>query len=136
MKKFATMSAVFLLSSVFFLLSCGQVKTYDDGFEDGYSEGRLDAVLEFQDDYARGYEDGYSEGYDDSKIEFALNLIEEAEDYAKDRTGYTLYEAWNDILIYNDRPDGFDIPTEKEYRLCVETLVYFCAYLDDADFYD
>lgn len=138
MKKLAVTIAIliFMLCS---LSACGEgtyADGYDDGFEDGYSEGRWDALLEHEDDYIRGYEEGYDEGYDDSKIEFALNLIEEAESYARNKTGYSVYEAWNDILIYQDRPEGFEVPTEEEYIQCVETLVYFCAYLDDANFYD
>jgi hypothetical protein len=53
-----------LILTISLLSSCGDVETYDDGFEDGYDMGYSDALFEYEDDYARGYEDGYNDGFD------------------------------------------------------------------------
>ena len=116
--------------------SCGKNGYYDRGYQEGYDagyiEGSADTRLKMEDNsiigYDNGHSDGYREGYNDAKSKF----IEEAEDYARDKTGWSVYEAWNSICIYHDGidPNGFDIPTEEEYRQCVETLVYFYEYLN------
>ena len=123
------------LAFVVCLVSCGNIGTYDDGFEDGYDEGYLDAKLEFEDDYSHGYKDGCNESYciDSDAHEYNVQVvIEAAEDYAREHTGWSVYEAWNSIGIYHDGvdPDGFDLPTEEEYRQCVDTLVLYCEYLE------
>lgn len=130
MKKFIAILASALL--LMCLLSCSYRGTYDDGYEDGYDEGYFDAMIKFEDYYDRGYGNGYNEGSDDREYDIR-NSLEAAEDYARDQTGWSVYEAWNSIMIYHDGydPDGFPLPTKEEYRQCVETLVLFCEYLDN-----
>ena len=143
MKKYLTIIAITAVM-ILCLSSCGKSdyareqeakreSIYESGYEDGYDDG-YEAGSERG--YDTGYDDGYSEGYDDSKTEFALNVIEKAESYARDKADYSVYEAWNNIMIYRDRPDGYDIPSEEEYRQCVDTLVYFCEYLDNSEFFN
>ena len=118
------------------LISCGNNGYYDQGYEDGYAEGlsdgRLEAELEL---YDKRFEAGYDIGYDDGCGEARL-VIEAADDYARKQTGWSVYEAYNNIMIYHDGvdPDGFPLPTKEEYIECVETLVYFSEYLDNLDF--
>ena len=141
MRNHLTSILLFLLS-VLFLTSCSSEKDFQNGYDSGYADGILDAHLEDEEYskkiYREGHSDGYWEGYEDSKIEFAQRIIEEAEDYARERTGWSVYEAWNSISVYHDGFDsyGFDLPTDEEYRECVETLVLFCEYLDGVDFFN
>lgn len=119
MKKFATMSAVFLLSSVFFLLSCSQVKTYDEGFEDGYDMGYFDARVNFEDDYSRGYEDGYDDaadehdhyipgGYSSEIIDIVREIQSDAESYAASNSEYDIESAMIAVDCYlNSKPDAW-----------------------------
>lgn len=134
MKKFiATLSIIVFTGCL--LLSCDSEMTYDDGFDAGYDQGYWDASIEFDGDYSRGYEDGYSEGYWIGSSDHGYNsheILEAAYDYAREKTGWSVYEAWNSILIYHagTDPDGFAIPTKEEYLQCVNTLVLFCEYLE------
>ena len=133
---------LFLLFVAVSLISCGSNGYYDQGYEDGYAEGLYDGHLEkelelyddrFESGYDIGHEEGYYTGYDDGYEEARL-VIEIAGDHARDQTGWSVYEAWNNIGIYHDGvdPDGYELPTEEEYRQSVETLVIFCEYLDNA----
>ena len=118
MKKFATVSVVFLLS-ILFLLSCGQVKTYDEGFEDGYDMGYIDASVDFQDDYSRGYEDGYDDatnehdyyipgGYSDEIIDIIMDIQSEAESYASSNSEYDVESALVIVDSYlNNKPNDW-----------------------------
>lgn len=108
-----------------------------DDYEIGYDAGYSDARSKYEDDYSRGYDDGYSEGYcmgsSDLFHECELtDTVYKAYEYARDNTSWSVYEAWNNILIYHDGydPYGYDLPTEAEYLQSIETLVYFCEYLD------
>lgn len=144
MKRF--ISILVLLSFAICLLSCNYKGAYEDGYADGYSDGYLDTESEMQylmeeeflDGYDIGYDDGFIEGYDYAKTDFALRAIEDAEEYARNQTGWSVYEAWNNISIYQDgvHPYGYELPTEEEYNQSIDTLVYFCQYLDSVDFYD
>ena len=136
-----------LLSSCIFT-SCNSTKAYNTGFTDDYSVSYSKACIEpthvakdYYDGYDRGYtegfDDGYNEGYDegfhDGRDEVS-DVIVEATDYARDKTGWSVYEAWCNIAIYNDgiHPYGYELPTEEEYHQSIETLVVFCEYLDNA----
>lgn len=142
MKK--SFTAFLILIASVFLISCSSNGYYDQGYEDGYAEGlfdgRLEAELEFYDNRSEAqYEAGYDEGFFDGKYygyEETLNEIYRASEYASSKTGWSIYEAYNNIMIYHDGvdPDGFPLPTKKEYIECVETLVYFSEYLDNMDF--
>ena len=126
-----------LFTFAIFLMSCSYEGHYDDGYGDGYIDGYSDAEFDMQyvleeellDYYDAGYYDGYDDGYDE-----VYNAVEEATAYARSQTGWSVYEAWNNISIYNDgvNPYGHDLPTEEEYRQSIETLVIFCEYLDNA----
>ena len=119
MKKFATMSAAFLLSSVFFLLSCSQVKTYDEGFEDGYDMGYFDARVDFQDDYSRGYENGYDDavseydfyvpgGYSDEILDIISEIHWDAANYAARESENDIESAMVIVDCYlNNKPDDW-----------------------------
>lgn len=124
------------------LISCGGNGYYEQGYEDGYAEGfaagHLEAELElydkrFEAGHDVAYDDGYYEGHDDGYDEARL-IIDMASEHAREQTGWSVYEAWNNIAIYHDGvdPHGHELPTEEEYRQSVETLVLFCEYLDNA----
>jgi hypothetical protein len=118
------------------ILSCSYRGTYDDGYEVGYVDGYSDAEAEMQYNIKGEFTKGYDSGWDDGNEE-VYNAIEDAKEYARSQTGWSVYEAWNNIRIYNDGVDpfGHDLPTEEEYQQSVETLVLFCEYLDSVDFY-
>lgn len=138
MKKHLAILGVIMI--LFTMSSCRKNGYYDRGYQEGYDAGYIDGStdtrLKMEDDsnigYAYGNSEGYWEGYNDAKSEYTQEIIEEAEDYARDQTGWSVYEAWNSICIYHAGvdPNGLSLPTEEEYRQCVETLVYFCEYLD------
>lgn len=125
------------------LLSCSHRGTYDDGYEDGYNDGYSDAEFEmeylmeeeFFDGYDIGFDDGYDIGFDDGYGE-VYNAIEDASDYAREQTGWSVYEAWSNISIYKEgvHPYGYGLPTEEEYLQSIETLVLFCKHLDSSGF--
>lgn len=146
MKK--SFAALLILITAVFLMSCGSNGYYDQGYEDGYKNGLEDGYLEgylqseseshgaqYEDGYEAGYDDGFDEGEEYGQDEL-LNEIRAAYEHASSKTGWYVYESWNDIMIYHDGvdPDGFELPTEEEYRRSVETLVHFCAYLDSKGF--
>lgn len=134
-KKFIAVLTVSVLALC--ILSCSYRGTYDDGYEDGYVDGYSDAESEMQynieDEFSKGYDRGCDDAYGET-----YNAIEEAEEYARSQTGWSVYEAWNNIRIFNDGVDpfGYDLPTKEEYKQSVETLVLFCEYLDSVDFYE
>lgn len=149
MKK--SLAALLILIAAVFLMSCGSNGYYDQGYEDGYtagyeeglSAGRMQSESHRYSDYSDQYEDGYEAGYDegfDEGEEYGqdelLNEIRAAYEHASSKTGWYVYESWNDIMVYHDGvdPNGFELPTEEEYRRSVETLVHFCAYLDSKGF--
>lgn len=149
MKK--SFAALLILITAVFLMSCGSNGYYDQGYEDGYtagyeeglSAGRMQSESHRYSDYSDQYEDGYESGYDNGFFEGkhygheeTMNRIYYASEYARSKTGWPIYEAYNNIMIYHDGvdPDGFPLPTKKEYIECVETLVYFSEYLDNLDF--
>ena len=135
MKNFITILTASALALC--ILSCSYRGTYDDGYEDGYVDGYSDAESEMQynieDEFSKGYDRGCDDGYGE-----VYDAIEEAKEYARSQTGWSVYEAWNNIGIYNDgvHPFGYDLPTEEEYQQSIETLVLFCEYLDSVDFKD
>lgn len=116
-------------------LSACNSKTYEDGYNDGYNDGYSYAEYEMrylaEEKFSDGYEIGCDEGYDD-----VYGAILDAMDYAREQTGWSVYEAWNNIGIYNDGVDpfGYALPTEEEYQQSIETLVLFCEYLDNAGY--
>ena len=146
MKRFFATLVIFAMSIC--LLSCSQNRTYEDGYADGYSDAESEVQClmeeEFLDGYDIGYEDGHREGRNDSSESYdtgyeagyseVYDAIMDATDYARTQTGWSVYEAWNNISIYNDgvHPYGHALPTESEYLQCIETLVIFCEYLDNA----
>lgn len=131
MKKIiATLSIIVFTGCL--LLSCDSEMTYDDGFDAGYDQGYWDASIEFDGDYSRGYEDGYSEGYWIGSSDNIQIVIEEAEDYARERTGCSPLEALDIIGVYRDphNPYYSDIViSEEEYTQAVDALFYFYEYL-------
>ena len=138
MKKSLTALLIFIASV--FLISCGSNGYYDQGYEDGYEEGLLDGRLEAESElYDKRFESGYDEGFfrgDNYGREEVLIKFYYAQEYAHSKTGLSIYEAYNTIGIYHDGvdPDGFPLPTKKEYEECVKTLVCFFEYLERVDF--
>ena len=139
MKRF--ISVLVFFSFAICLLSCNHKGTYEDGYADGYSDA--ESVMqylieeEFLDGCDIGYSDGYDAGYDDGYDDGynrVYDAIMDATDYARKQTGWSVYEAWNNISIYNDgvHPYGYALPTEEEYLQSVETIVIFCEYLENA----
>jgi hypothetical protein len=145
MNRFIAIVASFAL--IVCLVSCGYRGNYEDGYSNGYFAGYSDAEAEMQylleeeflagydigcaesDDYDDGYDDGYNDGHNE-----VYGAIADATDYARAQTGWSVYEAWNNISIYNDGidPYGYPLPTEEEYLQSIETLVIFCEYLGNA----
>lgn len=131
MKKYTALLA-FSAVLVTLLASCSS-ETYQDGYEAGYTDGYAEAHQKCEylceEEFFEGYEMGYDDGGDDVRV-----AIDDALDYAREQTGWSVYEAWSNISIYNDgvHPYGYAIPTEEEYRQSIETLVIFCKYLDNA----
>ena len=127
-KVIATIAVLIVLCS----LSACSVETYEDGYEDGYADGYFDAESEMaciaEEEFYDGYDFGYDDGHDD-----VLDIIERAEDHVRDQTGWSVYEAWSNISVYNDGVDpyGHPLPTREEYLQSIETLVLFCEYLDN-----
>lgn len=127
MKKQAILLAVVVLITM--LTSCGYTQSdLEDARKDGYSDGYVNG-------YETGYDDGFEIGYDFCYEEYNDEMkyeLECAQSLAREETGWSVYEAWNNILIYNDGidPYGNDLPTDEEYRQSIETLVVFCEYLD------
>jgi hypothetical protein len=121
--------------------------SYSAGYDEGYSYGQEEAYREGYDaGYYDGYEEGrhtgldigYEEGLEDSeKADDLASEIEAAYDYAREQTGWSVYEAWNNIGLYHDVYDsnGHPLPTYEEYMQSIETLVYFCEYMDGIDLY-
>lgn len=129
MKKLLAFVAI---STALCLLSACNNKEYECAYNDGYNDGYSCAEFEIgylaQEKFSDGYEIGFDDGYDN-----VCGTISDAMDYAREKTGWSVYEAWNNISIYNDgvHPFGYDLPTEEEYRQSIETLVIFCEYLDN-----
>ncbi|SCY78411.1 hypothetical protein SAMN02910292_02896 [Lachnospiraceae bacterium XBB2008] len=65
LEKLSEFTVVPLIAIVIGLLiqSCGDSRTYDDGYNDGYSVGK-------EDGYDVGYKNGYEDGQKDSKNGF------------------------------------------------------------------
>lgn len=126
MKK---LSAVIAIAMVLCLLSACNSKTYEDGYADGYADAEYEIGYLTEEKFFDGYEIGYDEGYDE-----VYDAILDATDYARERTGWSVYEAWSNISIYQDgvHPYGYELPTEEEYLQSIETLVIFCEHLDNA----
>lgn len=128
------------LALVVCLVSCGNIRTYDDGFEDGYDEGYFDAKLELEDTYSRGYDRGYDIGYDDGYLsaedehEYDVqSAAERADEYAFSNSEYGLYEALQIVGVkqgFMSPGEGSDIPTNQEYKDAVKTLYLFCEFFD------
>ena len=134
MKRFTALVIVFFIALC--SLSACSKGTYEDGYEDGYNDGYSDAEFEmeclFEEEFLDGYDIGYDDGYDEG-CEEVHSAIDEAEHYARSKTGLSVYEAWNNISIYHDGVDpcGHPLPTKKEYLLSIETLVLFTEHLDN-----
>ena len=113
---------------------------YYEGYDDGYSAGYIDSDVlngdydwdsDSEDDiYDSGYYDGYSYAFSQFEAIFE-EIFYEAEGYAREKTGWSVYEAWNNILMYWDDPSSL---SKSDYEDSVETLVYFSEYLDEYDF--
>lgn len=142
------------LIAVFFTLllcasACSGQPDYNDGWNDGWSDGyaagveaaEFDHMLHEGEEYGKGYDDGYSAGYwdgsSDHHVESTLPAeIESAYDRACDKTGLSVYEAWNNILVYNDGGEYNGITVSyQEYLQSVETLVWFCSFMDNINIY-
>ena len=138
MKKILVM--LMLLLVVASLVSCGTVEDYDDGFQNGYEMGYDEASLKYEDKYSDGYNEGYNEGYDDGCEDTQEDLetrfwaaMEDAKYMARSKTGWTVYEAWNSLGLYEEDPSCL---TKKEYQECVRTLVLFCSQLEQTNIID
>lgn len=111
--------------------SYGQEEAYREGYDAGYYEGH-------EDGWIAGLDIGYEEGLEDSeKADDLAYDIETAYDLAREKTGMSVYEAWNNVLLYYGSPNPYeiDIPTDAEFRKSVETLAAFCDYMDRIDLY-
>lgn len=122
-------------------------KTYKAKYEEGYEAGRASVLETYDDRYDwdayedgvdSGYDIGYSDGLDDSeKADDLAYDIETAYDLAREKTGMSVYEAWNNVLLYygSHNPYEIDMPTDAEFRKSVETLAAFCDYMYRIDLY-
>ena len=123
------------------LAACVSDSNDKDAYERGYSDGYSDAEFKYEDEYIRGYDDGHSEGYMEAYRESQANyfpyLIDEAEEYARDRSGCSPMEALDIIGVYHDQDNPLysDIHiTEEEYLQAVDALMEFYNYLDNTDY--
>lgn len=132
---------------VLFAGACLLGMSYRAKYKEGYEAGRA-SVLEtydvrydwdaYEDVFDSGYDIGYSDGMEDSeKADDLAYDIETAYDLAREKTGMSVYEAWNNVLLYYGSPNPYeiDIPTDAEFRKSVETLAAFCDYMDRIDLY-
>ena len=104
---------------------------YYEGYDEGYFAGYIDSdVLNGDYDYDSGYHDGYSYAFSQFEAIFE-DIFFDAEGYAREKTGWSVYEAWNNILMYWDDPSSL---SKSDYEDSIETLVYFAMYLDEYDF--
>lgn len=129
MKKLIAVIASFAI--VVSLSSCNHEGTYSGGYEDGYNDAEFEIGYLMEEEFLKGYEAGYDDGYDE-----VYDAISKATDYAREQTGWSVYEAWCNISIYQEgvHPYGYELPTEEEYLQSIETLVLFCEHLDNAGF--
>ena len=128
------------LALVVCMVSCGNIRTYDDGFEDGYDEGYFDATLEFENMYSRGFDNGYEIGFEDGYLsaedEHELDVqsaAERADKYASYYSEYGLYEALQIVGVKNgfmSPGEDTDMPTNQEYKDAIKTLYLFCEFFD------
>ena len=122
---------ILILAAV--LIGTSYRNTRAEGYEMGYEAG-LAAAEEIYVDCDHDYidDDSYNRGYADGVADVKYD-VEEAYYYTFKNTEWSVYEAWNNIMIYHDGfdPYGHPLPTEEEYRQSIETLVYFCMYMDE-----
>lgn len=107
--------------------------SYEDGYEDGYIRGK-------EDNFSDAYDTGYYDGYKDKEKELSddryrskdiLEILGEAEWYARDNGGWTAYEAAQNIALYLD---GDPDVTKQEYDESVLALYYFYEYFEQHEF--
>ena len=121
------------LASVICLVSCGNIRSYDDGFEDGYDDGYSDAVLKMEKKFSYWYDEGYWEGSREGWIDYLEKpgryLEEEAVHYAREYSQWHPEEAMAIIQSYqNKEPLDGAIPTYEEYIDAIESLLRFYEY--------
>lgn len=110
------------LAFVVCLVSCGNIRTYDDGFEDGYDEGYFDASIKYEDDYSKGI----------SKAQTAIEIYLEDDMYhissnIKDKYGIYPEVAIGILEEYLDDPDAI---SEAELHNAIYAIhrYYFDSY--------
>lgn len=133
------------LALVVCLVSCGNIRTYDDGFEDGYEEGFFDATLEFDHVYSRGFDNGYEIGFEDGYIsaedehEYDVqSAAERADMYASYNSEWSVYEALQIVGVkhgFMSPGEDTDMPTNQEYKDAIKTLYLFCEFFDSKMYY-
>lgn len=149
MKKKDLHASIILIFVCLVLFSAAWLigRSYREKYKEGYEAGRA-SVLEtcgdrydweaYEDGVDSGYDIGYSDGLEDSEKANDLAYdIEKAYDLAAEKTGMSVYEAWNNVLLYYGSPNPYeiDMPTDAEFRKSVETLATFCDYMDRIDLY-
>lgn len=133
MKKY-----LIVVVSVLLLLSfsaCSEPPDYDDGWNDGYDAGYDAGFFKGYDtaeDEIGGSDDDWEYGRDYEDSSTSIWEIEEAASwYASEKTGWSVYEASENVSLYLD---GEKTITEEEYKQSVLTLKYFYEYFEQHEY--
>jgi len=108
----------------------GYGKGFDAGYDAGYEDGLSDIDDELDLSSENCYDNGYFDGEHDAK-DIWEDKIESAKDKARENSEWSVMEAVENIRAYQGGPiaEGFDRPTEAEYKESIETVILFCEYL-------
>ena len=101
-----------------------QANAHDDPYTENY--GSHSSV---NDEYSNSYEDNAN---DNETLTFNTTraIIERAENYAHQQTGWSVYEAMQEIGANNGHMQGDSTLTETEYEEVVDTLYFFYEHLN------
>lgn len=100
----------------------GRVDGYDDGYNDGFSDGLFEGLLESD-----------KKGYSAKAESLFLDMLDEAKSYSEEMSvDVRFWEAMDIVSVYLDGydPDGYPLPTRKEFEEAVEVVFDYAVYLE------
>jgi hypothetical protein len=100
----------------------GRVDGYDDGYDDGFSDGLFEGLLESD-----------KKGYSEKAESLFLDMLDEAKSYSEEMSvDVRFWEAMDIVSVYLDGydPDGYPLPTRKEFEEAVEVVFDYAVYLE------
>ena len=110
---------------------------YDAGYSNGWVDGKTEADIQWFDYgdemYENGMDKGYELGYEEgaASCDAARHFEQEAEDYAREKSGWHPEEAWYVIEAYQNHDawsqDG-SAPTAQDYAEAIDSIIYFYEY--------